>query len=203
MSIQSVDDIDPTSSKSVFGSTLSQTKIQQPTNDLDGAEKLVTPIVNGQNDTTNNKTSDNLGNGTTQSVHGNSSTTDSIGAHVNGKNEKPTEETVSTSAADSTEKSSQHDALPTSSNESTGNVTSTTSVPTEPEPALSTTTDVAKEDLSAAPATVADNAPPVETTTTTTSNEDVPASATAPEAIVLAGSSATPEPKSKVRIFFF
>jgi hypothetical protein len=202
MSIQSVDDIDPTSSKSVFGSTLSQTKIQQPTNDLGGAEKLLTPIVNGQNDTTNNKTSDNLGNGTTQSVNGNSSTTDSTGAHVNGKNEKPTEETVSTSAADSTEKSIQHDALPTSSNESTGNVTSTTSAPTEPEPALSTTTDAAKEDLSAAPAAVADNAPPVETTTTT-SNEDVPASATAPEATVLAGSSATPEPKSKVRIFVF
>jgi hypothetical protein len=196
MSIQSVDDFDPTSSTPVFGSTVSQTKIQQqqqPINDLGGAEKLVTPpqpVVNGQND----KTSDNLGNGTTQSVNGNTGTNDSTSAHVNGKNEKSTVDTVpSTNDSVLTEKSSQQDPLPASSNESTGSVTSTT----EPEPALSTTTNVAKEDLSAAPATVADTAPPpVETAT---SNEDVPASATAPEATV----SATPEHKSKVMIFFF
>jgi hypothetical protein len=231
MSINSVDDFEPSSSTAVFGSTVSQTKLQQqqqPTNDLGGAEKLITPpqpTVNGQNETTNNKNSDNLGNTSTASINGNNDTTDATNVHVNGKNEKTvadtlpstnttTEESVSTSGtADSVEKSSQNDSLPGSSNEPTGNVTSTAPppvdppAPTEPEPILSTSADVAKRDLTSAPATVADNAPPVPALsaepTTSTSNEDVPASVTAPEATVLA-ESATPELKSKViNLFFF
>jgi hypothetical protein len=82
MSIQSVDDFDPSSSTAAFSSTVSQTKTQQqPTNDHGETEKLVTPpqpVVNGQNDTTNNKNSDNLGNGTTESVNGNNSTMDKM-----------------------------------------------------------------------------------------------------------------------------
>jgi len=226
MSIQSVDDFDPSSSTTVFGSAVSQTKTQQqqqPINDLGGTEKLVTPpqpVVNGQNDTTNNKNSDNLGNGTTQSVNGNNSTTDSTDVHVNGQNENPSAETISSTTdnvnsaeesvsksgtSDSIENLSQKDPLPASSNEPTDTVTSTapppvdTPAPTEPEPALSTLTDDANEDLKSAVATNAPPvpAPPVETPTTSISNEDIPASATAPEATVLA-ESATPERKTKV-----
>jgi hypothetical protein len=230
MSIHSVDDFDPSSSTTAtFGSTVSQTKIQQATNDFGGAEKLTTPpqpVLNGQNDATNNKNSDNLGNDSTQSVNGSNGTTNSTDVHVNENNETTTvdtlsstntttkdnvnsaEESVSTSeVSNPIEKPSQNDPPPTSSNEPTGSVTSTVPppvdppAPTEPEPALSTSTDVAKEDLQSAPATNADNAPPVETTAST-SNENVPASTTAPEATVPA-QSATPEPKSRVINWFF
>jgi hypothetical protein len=209
MSIQSADDFDPSSSTPVFGSTVSQTKTQQqqqPTNDLGESEKLATPpqpVFNGQNDKTNNKNSDNLDNGPT----------DSTDVHVNGENKNTIVETPSStkdnvnsveepvSTSEPIGKSSPNEPLPESSNESIAIVTSTTppqaepSAPTEPEPALSTTTDTAKEILkSKVPTTVP--APPVETTTST-SNEGVPASATAPEATVLA-ESATPERKTKV-----
>jgi len=57
MSIQSVDDYEPSSSTPVFGSVVSQTKLQQqPVNDLGESEKLVTPpqpVANGQNDAAN------------------------------------------------------------------------------------------------------------------------------------------------------
>lgn len=194
MSIHSAEDFDVSSSTPIFGGTVSQTKIQQqqqPTNDLGGAEKLITPpqaVVNGQNEATNGKTSDNLGNGTTESVNGNHPATDSTAEHLNGQNgdANPTESASSSAiATESSEKSSQ--------NEATNTVT---------EPAVSTTSDTGKEELSSAPLTVADNAPPVAAisneTTTSTSNEDVPASATAPEATVLAESSTKPDRQSKV-----
>jgi hypothetical protein len=238
MSIHSVDDFEPTSSAPVFGSAVSQTKIQQqqqPNNDLGGAEKLVTPpqpVVNGQNDTTNNKNSDNLGNGTTESVNGNTGTNGSTDVHVNGQTAvdtlppinattkddvNPTEEAISSSEApEPIEKSSQNDSLPAPSNEPTGSVSPIATpsidapVPTEPKPALSPSADVAKEDLSSVPSTNIDNAappPPVETTSTPTPtptlNDNVPTSAPAPEATVSAESFATPERKSKVRKFFF
>ena len=241
MSIHSVDDYDPTSSTPIFGAAVSQTKIQQqqqPTNnDLAGTEKLITPpqpVTNGQNDTTNNKSNENLGNGTTEALNGNTHTAHSTDdVHVNGQNKNTgvdtntslnlsTKDTVNSNqesiptsgASNPIEKSSQNDSIPATSSESTGNVTSTVSPPTgatalkESEPALSVSADVAKEDLSAAPAAPASNVgppppgPPVETSTTTAtaSNDDVPVSATAPEATVLAQSS-TPERKTKV-IFF-
>ena len=219
MSIQSVDDFDPKSTTPVFGSAVSQTKLQQqqqPVNDLGGTEKLVTPpgaLVNGRNETPNNKTSDNLGNGNAQSATESNATADATDTHVNGQNGKLAAETqsstgqpVSTTAPESTEKTSQNDPVLASSTEPTTNVTSTTPAPTEPEPALSTTSDVAKDNLSSAPLTVADNAPPVPALSVEeprTSNEDVPASATAPEATVLAESSTTSERKSKVNIFVF
>jgi hypothetical protein len=203
MSIHSVEDFEPTSSAPVFGSAVSQTKIQQqqqPNNDLGGTEKLVTPsqpVVNGQNDTTNNKNSDNLGNGTTESVNGNTGTNGSTDVHVNGQNGKtavdtlpptnattkedvnPTEESISSSGApEPIEKSSQNDSLPAPSNEPTGSVSPTATpsidapVPTEPKPALLPSADVAKEDLSSVPSTNIDNAAPpppaVETTSTPT-----------------------------------
>lgn len=198
MSIHSAEDFDPTSSTPVFGSAVSQTKLQQqqqPTNDLGGEEKLITPpdaAVNGQNDTTNSKTSDNPTSSTVESINGNHSTTDSTSEHVNGQNgdtNPSAVEPVSSSTADSTEKSSQNEA--------------NNSVSAVIEPAVSTTNDTGKEELSSAPLTVADNAPPVpalSTETNTTSNEDVPASATAPEATVLAESSTTSDRKSKVTI---
>lgn len=230
MSIHSAEDFDPSSSTPVFGSAVSQTKLQQqqqPTNDLGGSEKLVTPpetTVNGQNDTSNHINSDNLGNGTTQSVNGNTSTTESTDVHVNGENKKSDSQTLSSTdttvvnsvnssdesaSASGTlnpvEKTNPNDSLPASlsSNEpTTDNVTSTVVDPPAPidsEPALSTSADVAQEELKSK---VPTNAPPVpvlsnEPTTTSTSNEDVPASATAPEATVLA-ESATPDRKSKV-----
>jgi hypothetical protein len=234
MSIHSVDDFEPTSSTPVFGSAVSQTKIQQqqqPINDLGGAEKLVTPpqpVSNGQDNITSTKTSENIGNGTTESVNGNTNAGDTTDVHVNGQNKhtdvdtyssinttttekvNSAEESVATSAVSkSLEKSSQNDPLTASSNEPADSVTSTVSPPTnasalkESEPALSVSADVAKEDsLSAPAANVANAGPPppgspVETTTTA-SNDDVPVSATAPEATVLAESS-TPERKSKVR----
>lgn len=202
MSIHSTEDFDPTSSTPIFGGSVSQTKIQQqqqPINDLGGSEKLITPpqpVVNGQNETTNSKTSDNLGNGTTESVNGNHPTTDSTAEHVNGQNgdtipaaTEPASSSSTTTATDLSGKSSQNEA-----NNSVSAVT---------EPAVSTTSDTGKEELSSAPLTVADNAPPVpaiSNETTSTSNEDVPASATAPEATVLAESSTKPDRQSKVNI---
>ena len=195
MSMHSVDDYDPSSSTPVFGGTVSQTKIQQqqqPTNDLGGSEKLVTPelTTNGQTETTttNNKSSDNLD--TAQSINGNNGSTD---AHVNGQNGNSNTETGQTTqdtaaAVDAIEDSNRNASLPAA-----------------PEPALSSSVDVARDNVSSASATVADNAPSVdvlpETTTTTadtTTNENVPASATAPEATVLAESS-TPDRKTKVK----
>jgi hypothetical protein len=201
MSIHSTEDFDPTSSTPIFGGTVSQTKIQQqqqPINDLGGAEKLITPpqpVVNGQNETTNGKSSDNLGNGTEESVNGNHSTTDTTAEHVNGQNgdtiSAATEPaSSSTTATDSTEKLSE--------NETNNSVSVVT------EPAVSTTSDTGKKEVSSAPLTVADNAPPVpviSNETTSTSNEDVPAPATAPEATVLAESSTKPTRQSKVIVY--
>jgi hypothetical protein len=224
MSIHSVDDYDPSSTTPVFGGAVSQTKLQQqqqPINDLGGADKLATPplVVNGQNETTNNKNSDNLGNGTTESVNGKTATDDSTNVHVNGQSKKttvdaippinattkdnvnPAEESISASGApDPVEKASQNDPLPESSNEPTVNAaapsTTDTTATIESKSALSTSTDVVKEDVSQANV---DNAPPP--AEVKASNDNVPASATAPEATVVAESH-TPEPKSKVNIFY-
>ncbi|CAF1126373.1 unnamed protein product [Adineta steineri] len=233
MSIQSAEDFDPTSSTPVFGSAVSQTKIQQqqqPNNDLGGTEKLLTPelAVNGQNNTTNNKTSDNLDNGNTESVKENTGASDSTDVHVNGQNGKTEVDTVPSvnattkdnanpvvdsssalEAANTIENPIQNNTLPTPSAEPTDSIASTATAPTDeppltgPEPGLTTSADIPKKDLSTMPTIKNDNSgppapgPPVETTSTPTSNDNVPASATAPEATVLAESTTTPEHKTK------
>lgn len=183
MSIKSVDDYEPSSSTAVFGSSVSQTKLQQqqqPVNDLGGSEKLNTPelpVINGQNEATNEKSDTDSNNDTAQPTN-ESNTTNKT--KVNGQNGSSNVEQVSTTS----------DSLQnTSGNEPVSNTT---------EPEL----------ISPAPVRVADNAPsvdaPAETQvpTSTSSNENVPASATAPEATVLADSSKSArQTKVKVRLF--
>ena len=195
MSIQSAEDFDPTSSTPVFGSAVSQTKLQQqqqPTNDLGGSEKLVTPpqpVPNGQNESTNEKNGENLENGTASSHHTNGG--DASEVHVNGKDhDKPAEEAIPTSTvSDPVEKTSQNESSSTPSTEPVANLSSSnvdSSTTAEPEPALTTS---AKEDEPAV--TTADTAVAEPETTQT----DVPA----PKVAV----PATPEPKTKVICLFF
>lgn len=220
MSMQSVDSFEPSSSTPVFGSAVSQTKLQQQqSNDAEATEKLETPaaVVNGQNDTTSNKTSDNIGTDNTESTSESTGANDATEVHVNGQHEKstvdavpsvdstnkdtvtPAEETTSTAttAPEPVEKTSEEETALSTPAESTDNATSTTaSLSTaapvaEPEPAA----DVAKPELAA---TNVDNAPSAEVTAT--SNDSVPASSTAPEATAVADS-ATPERKGKVSVF--
>ncbi|CAF4361959.1 unnamed protein product, partial [Adineta steineri] len=190
MSIQSAEDFDPTSSTPVFGSAVSQTKIQQqqqPNNDLGGTEKLVTPelAVNGQNNTTNNKTSDNLDNGSTESVKENTGASDSTDVHVNGQNGKTEVDTVpsvnaatkdnanpvvdsssAVEAANTIENPIQNNTLATPSVEPTDSIASTATAPTdEPsltgsEPGLTTSADIPKKDLSTMPTIKNDNSGP-------------------------------------------
>ena len=50
MSMHSVEDYDPSSSKPIFGGAVTQTKIQeqqQPVNNLSGKDKLITPPPTG------------------------------------------------------------------------------------------------------------------------------------------------------------
>ena len=197
--MQSVEDFDPTSSTPVFGSGVSQTKLQQqqqPTNDLGGSEKLVTPpqpVANGQSDPTNEKKAENLENGTAPSHHTNGA--DSSEVHLNGKHsstkehDKPSEPAIPTSTvADPVEKTSQPDS---SSTPSTGPVASLSSsnvdsaaAAAEPEPALTTSVEAVKEDVPAAVTTTSDAAEPV------VAESDAPAAEPAVPS--------TPEPKSKV-----
>lgn len=197
MSIQSAEDFDPTSSTPVFGSAVSQAKLQQqqqPTNDVGGSEKLVTPpqpVPNGQSEPANEKNGENLGNGTASSHHTNGG--DAPENHVNGKHEtskdydKPAEEAIPTSAvSDPVEKSSQNESSSTPSTEPVADLSSST--PAEPEPVLTTSAQAAKEDAPAA--TTAD----VAVAEPAAMETDVPA----PKVAV----PATPEPKTKViRLF--
>lgn len=158
MSMHSVDDYEPSSSTAVFGSTVSQTKLQQQqqsTNDIGGSEKLVTPpqpVVNGQNEPKKEKSDVSSDSNTAQSKN---------------ENDSSTVEQVSTTS------------------DSLQNTNGSGPVSAETEPEL----------ISPAPLRIADNAPSVDppaeiqVPTSTSSNENVPASATAPEATVLAESS--------------
>ena len=228
MAIHSADDYEPNLSVPVFGSGVSQTKLQQqqqPNNDLGGAEKLDTPELtkNGQNDTvSDNKANENLENGTKEPEKVDNRASSSTDVHVNGQNGKSDAETVaavssttningnqaaaaegstSTSAAQNpVENSSQNDSVPTLSRHPTGSA-----APTGSEPAISTSADITKDQLAPASLTDTGNASvsSTEPTSTSSSSNNVPASTTVPEATVAVESTKTPEPKSKVNGYDF
>ncbi|CAF1331977.1 unnamed protein product [Adineta ricciae] len=223
MSIHSADDYEPNLSVPVFGSGVSQTKLQQqqqPNNDLGGAEKLDTPepTKNGQNDTvSDNKVNESLGNGTKEPEKVDNRASSSTDVHVNGQNGKTDAETVASvssttntngnqaaaaeeeptttsTAPNPVENPSQNASVQSLSSQPTGSA-----APTGSEPAISTSADVTKDQLASTSVTDTENAPvsSTEPTSTSSSSNNVPATATVPEATVAIESTKTPEPKSK------
>jgi len=187
--MQSIDEFTPSTTEPVFGSGLvSQTKSQLSTNnDISDNEKIIPlseSVVNGQdNKSTSNE---NITNGTTEAISGNTDEGDSSVVHVNGDNEKPTVET----------NSEVQPAEESSVTEEPSQVEST--VPSaEPEPVISTPVDTVNEGSSSVPATTtttpADSQPPVAVEPPTTTIDD-----NVPEAPV-ATESEKPETKTKVK----
>ncbi|CAF2166865.1 unnamed protein product [Rotaria magnacalcarata] len=221
MSIESVDTFEPSSSTPVFGSGVSQTKLQQqqPSKDVEESEKSVTPsdaVVNGQTDSTNNKTDGT----TTESAQEHPRKNGTIDEHANGENksatvdtiplvqsssnDNPAEESIAASrGSDSVDKSSQKESASVSTNEPTTNVAPPAaspkydpSAPTESETALSISVDEGKEDVSSTAATHIEHAPPAGPSVATTSEDTTPVAAPAAEAIAQVDS-ASSEPKAR------
>lgn len=168
--MQSAEDFDSTSSIPVFGSAVTQSKLQQQqqtlNNESGGMEKLVTPpqpVANGESDTSGvKKTDDHVGNGTGESHHGKT--------NGNGKHDQPEAGTipptdgnaqdnghhVQEATSNSIEKTSDHDAPAVLSSDSVATATPLATstiepvVVAEPEPSSSTPADVPAE-----PSTVA------------------------------------------------
>jgi hypothetical protein len=191
--MQSVDEFTPSTTEPVFGSGLiSQTKSQSSTNnDISDNEKIIPPsepVVNGQNDTTVNKTTsnDNITNGT-ETISEDTGAGDSSIVHVNGQNEEPTVETNNEviPAEESTPTEQPKQVEPTVSS-------------TVPEPVSSTPVDAVNEGSS----TVDTAPPPVVEPPPTTVNHNVPD-------VPIAAESGTTELKTKVKkkksfkIFYF
>ncbi|CAF3605660.1 unnamed protein product [Rotaria socialis] len=219
MSIESVDTFEPSSSTPVFGGEVSQTKLQQqqPSKDVEESEKLVTPsvaVVNGQTDSTKNKTSGNTAesaqehprkNGTTDehvNEQNKSATVDTIPLVESPSDDNPAGEFNATSgASDSVDKSSQKESTSVLADEQKINVappavspTNDVSAPTEPETALSISVDEVKEDVSSTATTNVEHAPPTGPSVATTSEDTSPVAASTAETIVQVDS-ASSEPK--------
>ena len=184
--MQSTEDFDSTSSIPVFGSAVTQTKLQQQqqtfNNESGGMEKLVTPpqpVANGESDASSaKKTDDHVGNGTVESHHGKTNGNgDANDGHVNGKHDQPEAGTIPPAESNAQgnghhveeatskpiEKTSDHDAPAVLSSDSA--VTATPTAPStidpvvvaEPEPSSSTPAETA--DVPAEPSTVAASQP--------------------------------------------
>ncbi|CAF3308565.1 unnamed protein product, partial [Rotaria socialis] len=95
MSIESVDTFERSSSTLVFGGGVSQTKLQQQqsSKDVEELEKSVAPsdaVINGQADSTKNKTNGT----TTESAQEHPRKNGTTNEHVNGQNKSATVDTI-------------------------------------------------------------------------------------------------------------
>ncbi|CAF3391919.1 unnamed protein product [Rotaria socialis] len=221
MSIESVDTFERSSSTLAFGGGVSQTKLQQQqsSKDVEELEKSVAPsdaVINGQADSTKNKTNGTTTesaqehprkNGTTnEHVNGQnkSATVDTIPLGESSSNDNPAEESIAASGgSDSVDKSSQEESTSVLTNESTTNVAppaaspkNDVSAPTESETALSTSVDEVKEDVLSTAATNSEHAPPAGLSVATTSEDTTPVAAPPAETIVQIDSTSS-EPKAR------